>query len=239
LSRARNTGWQAAKGEYVAYLDDDAIANPDWLQKIVEAFESIKPQPGIIGGKVEPVWEAPRPAWLADKLLGQLALVDWGDHPKFLSDEEWIAGANTAFPVTVLEKIGGFKESLGRKGKSLLSMEENLARIEIEKRGYGCYYEPAAVVKHRITAERLTQKWFIDRAYWNGVSGALFNGYIQPPSLPARICKSVSTIARIVFSPREVYCWLVPTSKPDVFAGKCSVYARFGHVAALLKAQTA
>ena len=63
LSQARNTGWQNAQGDYVAYLDDDAIACPEWLERIVQAFDTVEPRPGSVGGKVIPVWEAERPAW--------------------------------------------------------------------------------------------------------------------------------------------------------------------------------
>jgi glycosyltransferase involved in cell wall biosynthesis len=239
LSQARNTGWKNAQGEYVAYLDDDAVAALDWLEKIIEAFESINPQPGCIGGKVEPVWEAPRPVWLSDSLLGQLAIVDWGGQPRLITKEEWLAGANIAYPKRLLEEIGGFSVKLGRIGNKLLSMEENLARIELEKKGFRCYYSPGIIVKHNIPASRLTKKWFLDRAYWNGASSALVNMRLEPAGPLKRLLKGITTILRILFSPRELFYWLVPTSDPDSFAGKCSVYARFGHVAALLKAQSA
>jgi len=61
LSRARNTGWTQASGEFVAYLDDDAVAVPYWLEKILHVFETVRPMPGCVGGRIEPLWEVTPP----------------------------------------------------------------------------------------------------------------------------------------------------------------------------------
>ena len=235
LSQARNTGWQAAKGEYVAYLDDDAIAAPQWLEKILDVFENIKPRPGCVGGRIEPMWGAERPAWLSDKMLGQLTILDWGSDPKFLDAEQWIAGANMAFPGKLLEEIGGFCTNLGRKGAALLSMEENMLRMKINKKGYGCFYEPGAVVKHHILPERLTKKWFLDRAYWNGASNALMDMYFKPVSLFQALIKSFTTLVRVLLSFKELFCFFIPADNPARFQAKCSVYARLGYIITLCK----
>src|SRR5688572_20182007 len=54
LNPARNRGWQAARAPHVAYLDDDAIADPGWLAAILEVFETVRPTPAAVGGKIEP-----------------------------------------------------------------------------------------------------------------------------------------------------------------------------------------
>jgi glycosyltransferase involved in cell wall biosynthesis len=225
LSQARNTGWKNAQGEYVAYLDDDAVSAPDWLEKIIKAFESINPQPGCIGGKVEPVWEAPRPAWLADKLLGQLAIVDWGDQPRLITKEEWLAGANIAYPKRLLEEIGGFSVKLGRIGNKLLSMEENLMRLELEKRNYKLYYDANIAVKHHIPASRLTKKWLLKRSYWNGVSGAIVNIEQNQLAMPRRFYRGLLTLLKIFFS----FKWLILAD----FKTKCAIYGSGGYIMAM------
>jgi len=60
LSQAQNTSWCNARGEYVAYLDDNAIACPHWLEKIFDVFETVKPKPACVSGKIKPTWEIPK-----------------------------------------------------------------------------------------------------------------------------------------------------------------------------------
>ncbi|UCG34853.1 MAG: glycosyltransferase family 2 protein [Candidatus Omnitrophota bacterium] len=230
LSQARNAGWLNAKGEYVAYLDDDAIASPQWFEKILEAFETVKPKPGCVGGKIEPIWEAPKPIWLSDKTFLQLTVLDWSPIPIFLNDKQWLAGANIAYPQKLLKDVGGFKTTLGRRGNRLFSMEENLVRIQLEKMGYRCYYHPEIVVRHHILPQRLTKKWFLRKSYLNGVSSALIKIYLEAPSLLNRLQKGFTTIIRILFSPRELISLIAETSDPEMFALKCSVLARLGNI---------
>lgn len=173
LSQARNTGWKQAQGEYIAYLDDDAVASAQWLEKILESFTAVTPQPGVVGGKVEPIWEAERPAWLSDKFLAYLSLIDLSDHPRFLNSNEILVGANIAFPKLLLENLGGFAAKLGRTGNSLLSCEEVALIEQIAERGLQRFYHPDASVGHHVHASRISANWFRKRFFWQGVSDAI------------------------------------------------------------------
>jgi len=188
LSQARNTGWQAASGKYVAYLDDDAIACPHWLEKMMEAFETIKPAPASVGGKAVPLWESERPTWLADRMLGAYAIVDWGDRAKFLkpSSPEHHVGCNVAYNRQVLQECGGFNINLGRKGGNLLSNDENVIRDYIDSRGLGIYYDPEILVKHLVPKERLTRRFMLRRHFWQGISDVAL-WYEQTASKPRRL----------------------------------------------------
>ena len=232
LSQARNTGLKAAQGEYLAYLDDDGAADPKWLEYIIKVFEDVRPKPGCVGGKIVPIWESPRPSWLGNGLLGQLALQDWGNDSFFIGKDEWLAGASIAYPRKVLEDIGGFPVKLGRKGKKLLSMEENCVREVLEEKGYKYYYDPRIIAKHYIPQSRLNKKWFLKRAFWNGVSDALMQEKREKTSVLKRAGKGMRTLLRICISLKELRS-IFPSNDKDVFRKKCSVYARIGHVLAL------
>ena len=66
LSYARNRGWQEARGLLVSYIDDDARAEPDWCERIVEAFEIVTPPPVCVGGPINPYYQTTPPPWFRD-----------------------------------------------------------------------------------------------------------------------------------------------------------------------------
>ena len=110
LCHARNAGWRAARGFYIAFLDDDTIACEGWVTSIVDAFTA-RPDAGAVGGRVVPLWLAPRPSWLSDRVTLALTIVDWSPVPKVLTDlrTEWLVGANMAVRIDLLWVIGGFR----------------------------------------------------------------------------------------------------------------------------------
>jgi glucosyl-dolichyl phosphate glucuronosyltransferase len=236
LSHARNTGWTNATGKYVAFLDDDAIASPDWLNKILIVFETIKPRPGCVGGKVVPIWEGPRPGWLSDWLLHGLALVDWSDHPHILADlsQEWLIGTNLAIPVEVLQKIGGFTHRLDRVGKSLLSSGDVFLEKQVAQLGYSVFYHPEILVNHHIMDARLDQSWFFRRYYWQGVSDAVMRILQDKPSSGKRFRDVLSQLRRLIRSPRTLLGIMSPPADPHRFTETCFSLITLGYIRGLI-----
>jgi glycosyltransferase involved in cell wall biosynthesis len=176
LSYARNRGWIESKGEYVAFIDDDAIADADWLSKIVFTFSSVKPKPDACGGRVELLWESPRPVWMHDSLLAPLGKFDYGTTSFFITDSHVnLSGSNMAFRKEVSEKVGFFDYTLGRQGNILLSNDETDFFQRMHNFHLIMYYTPEISVKHHVTNERLTKKWHYDRSYWQGRSSAVMD----------------------------------------------------------------
>jgi len=235
LAHARNKGWRSAHGEYVAYLDDDAIASSRWLANILEVFDTVRPKPGCVGGKVMPIWEAERPSWLSDSKLGELTIVNWSDTPLILNRQQWLAGANMAFPKVLLEETGGFHPHFGRKGNRLSTGEEIFLLRQIRRKGLSCFYHPEISVHHHIPASRLTKRWFLKRAFWQGVSDTYMGILEESPRYYVRFRKGLSTLLRILLSPQEIFSLAVPTNSPERFSLKCSVVARVGSILCLWK----
>lgn len=175
LSNARNVATRLARAPLIAFMDDDAIARRNWLAALLDAFAEFGAAARVVGGRVDPIWEIPRPAWLPDSLLGYASVVNWGGSARFAAEGEWVAGTNIAFRVDALKSVGGFPVHLGRKrgGQALLSNDESDVIERMAAKGGRLAYAPEAVVDHLVPADRLTQSWFRRRAAWQAVSDYL------------------------------------------------------------------
>lgn len=178
LSRARNRGWQAATGDVAAFLDDDVLVDERYLATTADVFLA-NPDLAGAGGKVLPSWEAPRPSWLSDGLLGILAVCDYGDERFLFSGPHQLPrGANILLQRSFLEETGGFRVDLGRVGGALQSCEDDAMVLDALAAGRRFAYEPSIVVHHRIGAERLTRSYF---RRWKNQSGRSLARMKYPP----------------------------------------------------------
>lgn len=172
LSNARNVGSRDCGTEFIAFMDDDAIASPEWLARLVEAFDAFGESAVVAGGRVDPIWEIPRPSWLHDWNLGFVSVVNWGGGTRVAAPNEWLAGTNIAFRVAPLLAHGGFDAKLGRTGggATLMSNEEIAMLRDFRERGLQSIYVPEASVRHLVERRRLTRAWFRKRVAWQAVS---------------------------------------------------------------------
>ena len=154
-------------------MDDDAIAAPDWLERILDFFRTHDDTAVAVGGRVVPQWEGSRPGWLSESLNGHFSILDWGDEPFQILDEHWLAGTNMALQVASVRACGGFCEALGRIGNVLLSNEETELIRRLRRRGGRSFYDPSISITHRIDANRLTPGWIRKRIFWQVVSEAI------------------------------------------------------------------
>jgi glycosyltransferase involved in cell wall biosynthesis len=172
ISAARNTALKLSRAPIVCFIDDDALAHPNWLSELLTAFRSYGDNVGIVGGSISPKWQGPVPDWIEKRHLGHLSIVDWGGKTRIANKNEWFAGCNIAFDRQTLIEVGGFNSSLGRSGGDtvLLSNEESDVTRKIEALGKLRVYAPKARVEHLIFASRLHPDWFRRRLAWQAVS---------------------------------------------------------------------
>lgn len=172
LSVARNTGAKEALAPILAYIDDDAVANPSWLKTIYQAFSNNE-KLAIAGGKVTLLLPdgTSLPNWLSPELAVKLGAYDLGETiVKIKNPNLSPRGLNYSLRRTFLEEIGGFNVNLGRIGNKLLSNEELQMTAKALQSGWQVVYLPDAVVVHNVTPERLERIWFLNRGWWQGIS---------------------------------------------------------------------
>jgi GT2 family glycosyltransferase len=181
LSNARNVAIRETSAPLVAFMDDDAVARPDWLAEVLRAFRTFGEDAGVVGGKVCPIWGAERPAWLPDDLLGALTVVDWGGELRAASPTEWVAGANYSVRSEAVRAVGGFPTSLGRIGESILLSNEDARMVKaLRDQGLQTIWAPDAIVDHRVDPRRLDQTWLRSRMAWQAVSDLLADARPEP-----------------------------------------------------------
>jgi glycosyltransferase involved in cell wall biosynthesis len=183
VSLARNAGAWAARTPFIAYIDDDAIPAPDWVETILAAIAQPGRPPALIGGRILPKWEAPLPAWWPASLRGVLSIIEHEGRGEYrtasLPDGFEPYAANMVVHVLSLLAAGGFGGAVGRYGNSLLSDEDVQLAWMLQDAGYSVRYDSRITVHHQIQARRLEPEWLLKRLYWQGASTVLTRRLLQ------------------------------------------------------------
>jgi glucosyl-dolichyl phosphate glucuronosyltransferase len=173
LSGARNTGVSIAQGDVVAFLDDDAVAEPDWLKFLADSYAD----PAVIGvgGRILPSWQKPRPSWFPAEFYWVVGCTYRG-MPECGARARNLIGANSSFRREAFEIAGMFRSSMGRcAGKRPLGCEETEFCIRLTQRSPGSVllFDNRAFVTHRVPADRCRFSYFRARCYAEGLSKAM------------------------------------------------------------------
>lgn len=170
LSGGKNTGVAAAHGDIVAFLDDDAIAEPEWLSAMVASYG---PRVSGVGGLTLPLWAGEAPRWFPDEFAWVVGCTYTGMTTGPIRN---LMGGNASFRRDVFEVAGGFRSGIGRSsGKRPLGCEETEFCIRLRQAAPETVllYDDRAVIWHRVPAERARFAYFRSRCYAEGLSKAM------------------------------------------------------------------
>jgi len=163
LHYAKNRAVQASRGEIVATIEDDAVADENWLAELLKPFDD--PQVACCGGKVLPRWEVPPPSWI-EPYYPALTIFSAGDEIKEM-DRPWLVGCNIAVRRAVLFQVGGYNPDI--IGPVLLGDgETGLQRKILRAKAGKLIYTPHAITWHWVPARRLTLDYMRWRFYNDG-----------------------------------------------------------------------
>ncbi len=178
IAHARNTGWRIARGEYVAYIDDDCKAPSEWLVVAKSLIEDKRPI--LMGGPALPFYAVPKPLWFRDEYV-QFALA--GDEIRLTQPNEYFPTMNTVFRRSVLEGLGGFRTDLGMVGREIAYGEDTeiMMRMRVKFPDALIYYVPHLHVYHLARPEKMTLQWMMPQSFAAGkYSSKVFRAQALP-----------------------------------------------------------
>ncbi len=223
LSAGRNTGIAASTGSVIAFLDDDAVAERDWLRHFLAAYED--PRVLAVGGRTMPAWASGhRPAWFPREFEWVVGCTYLGLPPGRVPVRN-VLGGNASFRRTAFDAAGGFATGIGRDGdKRPLGCEETELCIRLRRARPDALLliDDRAVIHHRVPPARERFGYFRTRCYAEGLSKAL-------------VARSVGTEAGLAAERRYTTRVLpsgVARGVRDALLGRVSGLARAGAIVA-------
>jgi len=218
LSYARNAGIREARSSILAFTDDDATVEPNWLCNLTA--ELLAGACTGAGGRIVPVWGKAVPSWLSTndpQAMSPFVAFDLGENAGPLTRPPY--GANMAFRTEAFKRHGGFRVDLGRSGINLQGREEIQFANRLLAAGERLRYEPDAVVRHPVPEGRMKKRYVLRWWYWYGRSEVAEAG---PPD--ARWL--LGGVPLCLF--RRLARWglqaMVSTSAPRRFSCMCNVW---------------
>lgn len=169
LSYARNRGYAESLADYVAYLDDDAKANSNWVEKAIKLIETYEPD--AFGGPIYPYYLTQKPDWFKD----EYQTFNLYDYTGLMKKEHSLSGSNMIFKKEILQEFDGFSVNLGMKGNKQAYGEESDLIERLKDAGKKIYYDQKLSVLHLVPEHKLNPIFFLSFYYNTGKAAFSIN----------------------------------------------------------------
>ena len=233
LGKSRNDAIDKAKGQFIAYIDDDACADKDWLKNAGKCLREIKPRPEGITGPVYPYYINRKPDWFKNSYEWDLK----SGGSRFLKVKETFSGPNMILDKKLIRKYGKFSETISMKGEVLMPGEETIMFERFWRQNPQArllYYSTQVKVFHLVHRYKMFVTYRLKRWFTSGQS--YYSRNITPSFLKNLLicCKVVgylfySLILSVItlLTYRRIQNWIVERIGPVFFvAGFFTVYFR-------------
>ncbi|WP_298298086.1 glycosyltransferase [Hydrotalea sp.] len=158
-SFARNTGAALAKGDLLCFMDDDAIAAPDYLEKIIDFFTT-HPDAGGLGGRIIPKYIPEEPKWMSYYVSSLVGNFDYNKNICVFQPGKYPLESNMIIKKADFKAIGGFNENLpGVVGTIRIGGEGKELFYRLQAIGKKIYYHPGIIVQHVVEVNKLTKEY--------------------------------------------------------------------------------
>ena len=168
ISYSRTKGAEIASNEIVAFIDDDATAEPDWIEQLLAVYEETDAI--AVGGDVVPDWQTEKPDFFPAEFYWLVGCVE----PGFAEDGQEVRntyGSNISYRRVQFLEVGGYDPNTGRKGDKHLQAHEAPVGIRLRDNfGRGMVFTEDAVVHHKLFDYRGEFSWLVSRSFWQGYS---------------------------------------------------------------------
>ena len=158
-SFARNTGAAIAKGEWVCFMDDDAVATPNYVENILK---HIHHQPEVVGfgGRIIPKYIPSEPKWMSYYVSSLVGNFDYASTACAFENGKYPLESNMILKKSVYIQIGGFNVNLpGVVGTLRIGGEGKELFYKIIALGHTIYYDPSICVHHVVEVKKLTSEY--------------------------------------------------------------------------------